>query len=160
MTKSLQLQAEMAQEFGACVFDVTLDCEDGAPVGGEIDHSNMVVALANAAHDAPFSIANADRRVGARLHAVDHAAFASDADIVLGGAAAALSYIMVPKVESVADVAHAVAAIDAATPAGSRSSPMPLHVLIESTAAVNWAFDIEDHPRVYSVSLLLMYLLS
>ena len=33
--KSLQLQAEMTEEFGACVFDVTLDCEDGAPVGGE-----------------------------------------------------------------------------------------------------------------------------
>jgi citrate lyase subunit beta/citryl-CoA lyase len=32
MRKSLALQAEMAQEFGACVFDVTLDCEDGAPV--------------------------------------------------------------------------------------------------------------------------------
>ena len=33
MRKSLQLQAEMTEEFGACVFDVTLDCEDGAPVG-------------------------------------------------------------------------------------------------------------------------------
>jgi citrate lyase subunit beta/citryl-CoA lyase len=26
MRKSLQMQAEMAEEFGACVFDVTLDC--------------------------------------------------------------------------------------------------------------------------------------
>ena len=34
MRKSLQLQAEMTQEFGTCVFDVSLDCEDGAPVGG------------------------------------------------------------------------------------------------------------------------------
>ena len=33
MRKSLQLQADMTQEFGTCVFDVTLDCEDGAPVG-------------------------------------------------------------------------------------------------------------------------------
>ena len=32
MRKSLALQAEMTAEFGACVFDVTLDCEDGAPV--------------------------------------------------------------------------------------------------------------------------------
>eukprot|EP01031_Cornospumella_fuschlensis_P012674 gene12674-15488_t len=39
MRKSLQLQAEMSQEFGTCVFDVTLDCEDGAPVGGEADHA-------------------------------------------------------------------------------------------------------------------------
>ena len=46
MRKSLQLQAEMAQEFGACVFDVTLDCEDGAPVGGEAEHAALVVELA------------------------------------------------------------------------------------------------------------------
>lgn len=47
MRKSLELQAAMTAEFGTCVFDVTLDCEDGAPVGGEFDHANMVVALAN-----------------------------------------------------------------------------------------------------------------
>ncbi len=34
MKKSLQLQAEMTAEFGTCVFDVTLDCEDGAAAGG------------------------------------------------------------------------------------------------------------------------------
>ena len=46
MRKSLQLQAEMTQEFGACVFDVTLDCEDGAPVGGEAEHAALVAELA------------------------------------------------------------------------------------------------------------------
>ena len=38
MLKSLQLQSELAEEFGACVFDVTLDCEDGAPVGLSLIH--------------------------------------------------------------------------------------------------------------------------
>jgi citrate lyase subunit beta/citryl-CoA lyase len=33
MIKSLALQRTLMQEFGTCVFDVTLDCEDGAPVG-------------------------------------------------------------------------------------------------------------------------------
>ncbi|HPW30673.1 MAG TPA: CoA ester lyase, partial [Rhodoferax sp.] len=104
MVKSLQLQADMTQEFGVCVFDVTLDCEDGAPVGGEIEQANRVAALVNAAQAAPSLVANGlIRRVGARLHAVDHAAFASDVEIVLGGAAHSLSYIMVPKVESLAD---------------------------------------------------------
>ena len=46
MRKSLALQAEMAAEFGACVFDVTLDCEDGAPVGGEAEHAALVSELA------------------------------------------------------------------------------------------------------------------
>ena len=46
MRKSLQLQAEMTEEFGTCVFDVTLDCEDGAPVGAEAQHAALVAALA------------------------------------------------------------------------------------------------------------------
>lgn len=41
MRKSLALQAELAEEFGACVFDVTLDCEDGAPAGGEIGRAHV-----------------------------------------------------------------------------------------------------------------------
>lgn len=157
MVKSLQLQAEMTQEFGVCVFDVTLDCEDGAPVGGERDQADLVVALANAAHSAPNLIANGlIRRVGARLHAVDHPAFAADVDIVVGGAAQSLSYIMVPKVESLADVQTAVAAIDATVRAGQRNSDLPLHVLIESPAAAHRAFEIAAHPRVQSLSFGLM----
>ena len=157
MVKSLQLQADMAQEFGVSVFDVTLDCEDGAPVGGERDQANMVVALANSAYVAPQLIANGlHRRVGVRLHAVDHLAFAADVDIVVGGAAQALSYIMVPKVESLVDVETAVAAIDAAVRPGQRTSELPLHVLIESPAAAHRAFEIAAHPRVQSVSFGLM----
>lgn len=156
MLKSLQLQAQMTQEFGVCVFDVTLDCEDGAPVGGELDQANMVAALANSAQAAPELIANGlHRRVGARIHPVQHSAFDTDVAIVAGQAASALSYIMVPKVESVGDVQRAVSAIDAAI-AGLRATPMPLHVLIESPAAVHRVFEIAAHPRVESVSFGLM----
>ncbi|GAB1381851.1 hypothetical protein MASR1M50_01690 [Burkholderiales bacterium] len=49
MRKSLQLQADLTQEFGTCVFDVTLDCEDGAPVGGEAEHAQLVTELVLAA---------------------------------------------------------------------------------------------------------------
>ena len=157
MVKSLQLQADMTQEFGVCVFDVTLDCEDGAPVGGERDQANMVVALANAAHTAPQLIANGlQRRIGTRLHAVDHPAFADDVHTVVGGAAQSLSYIMIPKVESLTDVQTAVAAIDAAVRPGQRAGSLPLHVLIESPAAAHRAFEIAAHPRVQSISFGLM----
>lgn len=157
MVKSLQLQADMIQEFGACVFDVTLDCEDGAPVGGEVDQANMVAALALSAYAATNSVAKSPvRRIGARVHTVDHSAFASDVDIILGGAAHALSYVMVPKVESASDVDLAVAAIDSACRVAGRNDPMPLHVLIESPAAVHQAFAIAAHPRVESLSFGLM----
>jgi citrate lyase subunit beta / citryl-CoA lyase len=67
MRKSLQLQAEMTQELGACVFDVTLDCEDGAAVGAEAEHAHLVVELALSAQP--------QARVGVRVHPVDHESF-------------------------------------------------------------------------------------
>jgi citrate lyase subunit beta / citryl-CoA lyase len=143
MRKSLQLQAEMIEEFGACVFDVTLDCEDGAPVGGEADHAAMVVALAALASD--------KARVAVRVHAVDHAAFDADMAVIAGRLARQLSHIMIPKVESVADVLRAEQALLAAS-AGN----LPLHVLIESPLAVRNAFEIAAHPRVQSLSFGLM----
>ncbi|MBH1958427.1 MAG: CoA ester lyase [Burkholderiales bacterium] len=143
MRKSLQLQAEMMEEFGACVFDVTLDCEDGAPVGGEADHAAMVVALAALAGD--------KARVAVRVHAVDHPAFESDMAVIAGKLSRQLSHIMIPKVDSVADVIRAEEALLAAS-AGN----LPLHVLIESPLAVRNAFEIAAHPRVQSLSFGLM----
>jgi citrate lyase subunit beta/citryl-CoA lyase len=143
MRKSLALQAEMAQEFGACVFDVTLDCEDGAPVGGEAEHAALVAELALAA--AP------GMRVGVRVHPVDHPAFAGDVITIAGRAGHRLSHLMVPKVESTEDVREAVEALNAAG-----AEAVPLHVLIESPLAVHHAFDIAAHPRVQSLSFGLM----
>ena len=143
MRKTLALQAEMAGEFGTCVFDATLDCEDGAPVGGEAEHAALVTELALAA--APGA------RVAVRVHPVDHAAFDADVAAIAGRAGHRLTHLMVPKVESVADVQRAADALDAAG-AGS----LPLHVLIESPAAVHRAFDIAAHARVQSISFGLM----
>ena len=151
MKKTLALQAEMIQEFGACVFDATLDCEDGAPAGGEIDHANMVVAQVFTAQPATKNVANTLPRIGVRVHAIGHAAFDTDVDITVRGAGQHLAYIMLPKVESVADVHSAIAAIDAAG-----GVHIPLHVLIESSAAVHQVFSIAAHPRVESVSFGLM----
>src|SRR3982750_1515950 len=106
MRKSLQLQAEMTQEFGACVFDVTLDCEDGAPVGGEREHAALVVELARGA--APGA------RVAVRVHPVDHPAFEADGAPIVGRAGQRLVHVMLPKVETVADVERAARALDAA----------------------------------------------
>ncbi len=157
MRKSLQLQAEMIAEFGACVFDVSLDCEDGAPVGGERDHAQMVVALANEAQEVARKAAlPAAPRVAVRVHPVDHAAFEADVASIVGGAAQALCHLMIPKVETVADVERAVTAVDAAARSAGRVEPLPLQVLLESPAAVHRAFDIAAHPRVQSISFGLM----
>jgi citrate lyase subunit beta/citryl-CoA lyase len=143
MRKSLALQRELTQEFGVCVFDVTLDCEDGAPVGGEVEHAQLVVELA--------AQADPQARIGVRVHPVDHPAFQTDMATIAGRAGQFLSHLMIPKVESVDDVLRAERALLAAYPAG-----LPLHALIESPRAVHHAFDIAAHPRVQSLSFGLM----
>ena len=72
-------------------------------------------------------------------------------DIIAGGAAGKLCHIMIPKVESVDDVIHAEKALQRAT-----GKCIPLHVLIESPAAVHQAFEIAAHPAVQSISFGLM----
>ncbi|MGE8447169.1 MAG: HpcH/HpaI aldolase/citrate lyase family protein [Comamonas sp.] len=143
MRKSLALQAQMMEEFGRCVFDVTLDCEDGAAVGQEKAHARLVASLArNAAPGA---------RVAARVHAADHAALAEDIATIAGEAGEQLCHIMVPKVESADDIDKVDRLLQAAT-----STPVPLHALIESPQAVHRAFEIAAHPRVQSISFGLM----
>ncbi|MEF9965250.1 MAG: CoA ester lyase [Comamonas sp.] len=143
MRKSLALQAQMTQEFGRCVFDVTLDCEDGAAVGQEKAHAQLVASLAkNAAPGA---------RVAARVHAADHAALAEDIATIAGEAGDRLCHIMVPKVESVDDIDQVDRLLQRAT-----GVQIPLHALIESPQSVHRAFEIAAHPRVQSISFGLM----
>lgn len=156
MRKSLDLQLQMHHEFGAWVFDVTLDCEDGAPAGGEADQARLVAELANEAAKKASLAGLASTRVGVRLHAVDHYSFAQDAELVVSLAAKNLSYVMIPKVESVGDVDTAVLAVDKAAEMAGLQSNIPIHVLVESPAAVHRAFDIAAHPRVESISFGLM----
>lgn len=143
MRKSLELQAQMLQEFGACVFDVTLDCEDGAAVGNEKAHARLVANLAKNSQ--------AGCRVAARVHAVEHPAFEEDIATIVQEAGHKLSHIMLPKVDSVDDILRAERALERAS-----GGHIPLHALIESPAAVHQAFEIAAHARVQSLSFGLM----
>ena len=143
MQRSLELQAQMTQEYSRCMFDVTLDCEDGAPVGEEAAHAALVADMALAAPPGA--------RVAARLHPVGHPAFASDMATIAGRAGHRLTHLMIPKVERAADIDAAERALLQAYAPG-----LPLHALIESPAAVQRAFEIAAHPRVQSISFGLM----
>lgn len=151
MRKSLQLQADFIRAKGVCVFDVTLDCEDGAPVGGEVEHAALVAELLLGLDASGAQTAGVCPRVGVRVHPVDHPSFESDLQTIVGQAASRLAYVMLPKTETLADVQRAVAALDAA---GGQA--LPLHLLIESPMAVHHAFDMAAHPRVQSLSFGLM----
>ncbi len=138
MRKSLDLQAELGP-----VFDVTLDAEDGAPVGGEIEHALLIAALL-------ASDGNRFGRVGVRVLPLDHPRFAEVVQIVLQ-AAKPPAYLMLPKPRGVADVARAAEAIDALG-----SAAIPLHALIETHGALHEVHALAAHPRIESLSFGLM----
>ena len=144
MRKSLALQAEMGP-----VFDITLDCEDGAPVGGEAEHAHMVAEMA-------MSAANLFGRVGARVHPASHPSFAADVATLVGRAGTRLAYLMVPKPDSAADVARACAEIAHQRRVHCSARPLPVHVLIETHGALREVEAIAAHADVESLSFGLM----
>lgn len=144
MRKSLALQAQLGP-----VFDVTLDCEDGAPVGGEARHVRMALDLLRSSE-------NRFGRVGARVHPVDHPAFADDVQTLVAGGGERLPYIMVPKPRDLADAQRAIAAIDATARAAGHAQGPPVHFLIETHGALRDVFAIAALPRVQSLSFGLM----
>ena len=138
MRKSLGLQAELGP-----VFDVTLDAEDGAPVGGEIEHAQLIAAMLS-------SDGNRFGRVGARVLPVDHPRFDDVLRTILQSTKAP-AYLMLPKPRGVADVARAAAAIDALG-----GSAVPLHALVETHGALHDVHALAAHPRIESLSFGLM----
>jgi citrate lyase subunit beta/citryl-CoA lyase len=144
MRKSLQLQAELGP-----VFDVTLDCEDGAPVGGEAEHAHLVAEIAT-------SPLNLHGRVGARVHPMDHPSFDDDVTTLVKHAGARLAYLMVPKVGSFEQAQAAVQAIDRALVEHGQPRALPVHVLIETHGGLRDVQRIAAHPRIESLSFGLM----
>ena len=144
MRKALARQAETGP-----VFDVTLDCEDGAPVGGETEHAHLVAELA-------ASALNVHGRVGARLHPVHHPAFGAEAEILVRGAGERLAYLMLPKAHGLAEVQAACDLIDHHSRVRGLKRQIPLHVLVETHGALAEVAAIAAHPRVESLSFGLM----
>ena len=144
MRKSLALQAELGP-----VFDVTLDCEDGAPVGGEAEHAQLCAELVTSA-------SNRFGRVGVRVHPVDHPSFEHDVDTLVRRAGSRLAYLMVPKPRGLADVRRAADEIDHFIRIHGHGRAIPLHVLVETHGALLEVDAIAAHPRIESVSFGLM----
>jgi citrate lyase subunit beta / citryl-CoA lyase len=144
MRKSLALQVEMGP-----VFDVTLDGEDGARVGGEIEHAHLIAELVNGAD-------NRHGRVGARVQPLDHPCFDAVIDLLVQRAGARLAYLMIPKARGLADLQRAVDTVDQAARRHGLARTIPLHALVETHGALRDVDALAAHPRIESLSLGLM----
>lgn len=142
--KALELQAGIGP-----LFDVTADCEDGAPAGREREHAAMIAALIN-------STENRFDRLGARIHDVRHPAWREELDTIVGQAGRRLAYLVLPKPESVADVEVQVDALAATCLQHGLERNIPVHVLIETPGALRDAWRIAALPQVESLDFGLM----
>lgn len=144
MRKSIALQGELGP-----VFDVTLDCEDGAPVGGEAEHAEMVASLVNSAD-------NLHKRIGARVHPVGHPSFERDLQTLIGKAGARLAYLMVPKLQSLKEALTACDWIDRVSAEYGVMRRIPIHGLVETFGGLRDVAHIAGLPRIESLSFGLM----
>jgi citrate lyase subunit beta/citryl-CoA lyase len=144
MAKSLALQRRLGP-----IFDISCDCEDGAPAGREREHAQLVA-------DVVAGTDNLHGRVGARIHDLGHPHWRDDLEIIVGAAGARLAYLTLPKATGADDVRRFAAALSEVRQASGIERPIPVHVLIETHGALREAFEIASINEVECIDFGLM----
>jgi citrate lyase subunit beta / citryl-CoA lyase len=142
--KAFQLQEKLGP-----IFDITMDCEDGAPAGREKQHAEMVVAMQT-------SEANRHRMAGIRIHDYSHPAWRQDVDIVVPGAGQVCAYITIPKPTAASQVAEMIGYIQEVAKKSGIEREIPIHVLIETHGALRECWEIAALPWMQVLDFGLM----
>jgi len=148
LNKALQIQAELSVD-GRPVFDITADCEDGAPAGREQEHAAMIADLI-------LSGANRFDRIGVRIHDVRHPAWRDELETIISRAGQRAAYIVLPKPENAEDVLTQITALDQLRNRYGITREIPVHVLIETPGALHEAWEIARLPHVETLDFGLM----
>jgi citrate lyase subunit beta / citryl-CoA lyase len=143
MRKSIALQQELGP-----VFDITLDCEDGAAAGNEELHARLIASLIQS-HDNRFN------RLGVRVHDIHSNFFEQDIELICKLAADRLAYIVIPKVDHHSQVKQAIELINHHAQQLGREN-LPIHVLIETHGALGDVDAIAALPQVECLSFGIM----
>jgi citrate lyase subunit beta/citryl-CoA lyase len=144
MRKALALQNDTGP-----VFDITCDCEDGAPAGAEAEHAQMVAELV-------LGSDNRFGRVGTRIHDITHPHWVDDLEILVPRAGERLAFVTLPKVRSAKDARLQIDTLRKIEATAGQSRPLPVHVLIETHGALREVWDIAALPGVESIDFGLM----
>ena len=152
LKKALQIQAELSVNEQS-IFDITADCEDGAPAGKEREHAEMIAGLL-------LSDENRYNRVGVRIHDVRHPVWRDELEIIISQAGQRVAYIVLPKPETAADVLTQITALDELRTRYDITREIPVHVLIETPGALHEAWQIARLPHVETLDFGLMDFIS
>lgn len=148
ITKAMELQDKLGG-----IFDITMDCEDGAKQGQEKAHAEMVVQMAK-------SSLNKFKRAGVRIHDHENRWWRQDVDILVPGAGEELAYITIPKPTRAAQIEEQIGYIQEACKKAGINREIPIHVLIETHGALRDAYDIAALPWVEVLDFGLMDFIS
>ncbi len=148
-TEKLILKAMALQDSIGPVFDITCDCEDGAPAGKEREHAEMIVRVQRAE-------TNRHRMAGVRIHDWTHPAWRQDVDILVEGIGEVTAYITIPKTTEVGRLHEMVDYIQQVAARCGVQREIPLHVLIETHGALRevWAIAETDWVQVLDFGLM------
>jgi citrate lyase subunit beta/citryl-CoA lyase len=144
IVKALELQNDLHGSF-----DITADCEDGAPAGREAEHMRMVVEQLR-------SDDNRYRRMGVRVHSHDHRHWRQDIDILIPEAGEEVAYITIPKPTASDQVAEMIDYIQRSCADAGLERRIPLHVLIETQGALRQVWEIAELPWIEVLDFGLM----
>jgi citrate lyase subunit beta/citryl-CoA lyase len=144
MRKALALQSELGP-----IFDITFDCEDGAPIGQEAEHAQLVANLLK-------SPENRFKRVGVRIHDPSHPSWKSDVATLVGQAGAEIAFVMIPKVISAEQTQSIIDEINHVATTAHIGRVIPIQVLIETHGALQDVQAIAALDQVESLSFGLM----
>jgi malate dehydrogenase len=148
LKKALQLQSELLANERP-IFDITADCEDGAPAGKEREHAAMVA-------DMIMSDENRFDRVGVRIHDVAHQFWRDELEIIISRAGQRVAYIGLPKPESADDALTQITALDELRERYGIAREIPVHVMIETPGALHEVWEIARLPHIETLNFGIM----
>jgi citrate lyase subunit beta/citryl-CoA lyase len=147
--KALALQMQHLDNDGRSKVDLTLDLEDGAPVGQEEELRNLFVRLL-------LSPENLSKQCGIRVHAADSPHCARDLEVILTQAGHLVRYVTLPKVKSVRDVTWCAGLIQHYLSQAGHRNRIPIHALIETSEAICSLDSIASLPQIEALDFGLL----
>lgn len=151
--KAFALQTQHRTADGRSRVDVTLDLEDGAPVGQEESLRQLFAKLLLAPE-------NALDQCGIRVHPVDSEHCAKDLEVILSAAGHRLRYVTIPKVKSVREARWCSGLIRHYLAKAGHTNSIPLHLLIETSDALRQLSALAALPEVETLDFGLMDFIS
>jgi citrate lyase subunit beta/citryl-CoA lyase len=142
--KALELQNRMGG-----LFDITMDCEDGAPTGAERAHAEMVVRMQN-------SPGNQHNMSGVRIHDYTNEHWKQDIEIIVPGAGERVAYITIPKTVKAVELAEMIDYVRNTGAKAGIKREIPIHALMETHGALREVWQIAELPNVQVLDFGLM----